>query len=149
MKNEFDKWNTEKQKLDAEEYSKENFPQIGEVWMSVIGKNIGYEQNGTGDNFSRPVAIVSRFNNKMFWVAPLSTKQKEFDFYYNFLDPNNQKVSIIIAQLKLVSLKRLKRKMYDLSEKDFNATLQRIKSFLKNRNPAKWRDSSSPSQGTL
>ena len=137
MKNEFDKWNIEKQKTEADEYSEENFPQIGEVWMGVIGKNIGYEQNGTGDNFSRPVAIVSRFNNKMFWAVSLSTKQKEFDFHYNFTDPNNQKVSIIIAQLKLVSLKRLKRKMYDLSEKDFGNVLQRIKSFLKNRNPAK------------
>lgn len=137
MKNEFDKWNIKKQKLEAEEYSEENFPQIGEVWMGVIGKNIGYEQNGTGNNFSRPVVIVSKFNNKMFWAMSLSTKQKDFDFYYNFTDPNNQKVSIIIAQLKLVSLKRLKRKMYDLSEKDFENVLQRIRSFLKNRNPAK------------
>lgn len=137
MKNEFDKWNTEKQKIDTEEYSKENFPQIGEVWMCVVGKNIGYEQNGTGNNFSRPVAIVSKFNNKMFWVVSLSTKQKKFDFYYNFTDPNRQKVSIIVAQLKLVSLKRLKRKMYDLSEKDFENVLKIIKNFLKNRNPAK------------
>ena len=65
-----------KQKLEAEEYSEENFPQIGEVWMGVIGKNIGYEQNGTGNNFSRPVVIVSKFNNKMFWAMSLSTKQK-------------------------------------------------------------------------
>ena len=91
MKNEFDKWNIKKQKLEAEEYSEENFPQIGEVWMGVIGKNIGYEQNGTGNNFSRPVVIVSKFNNKMFWAMSLSTKQKDFDFYYNFTDPNNQK----------------------------------------------------------
>ena len=130
MKTEFDKWNMEKQKLDSEEYSNENFPQKGEVWMCAIGKNIGFEQNGIGNNFSRPVAIITRFNNKMFWVVSLSTKQKKFDFYYNFTDPNNQKVSIIIAQMKLFSLKRLKRKMYNLSEVDFRNVLQKIKDFL-------------------
>jgi len=130
MQNDFDKWNKEKQKLDEEDYSTENFPQPGEVWMCVVGKNIGFEQNGSGENFSRPVAVIAKFNNKMLWVVSLSTKQKEFNFYHNFTDPNNQKVSAIIAQLKLVSSKRLKRKMYNLSEVDFKNILQKIKSFL-------------------
>ncbi len=81
--------------------------------MSALGRNIGYEQNGSGDNFARPVLIVKKFNNNMFWCVPLSTKQKHFDFYFNFTDPNEQKVSAILAQLKLVSVKRLKRKPYE------------------------------------
>jgi hypothetical protein len=38
--------------------------------MSSFGKNIGYEQNGSGANFSRPILIIRKFNNHMYWVVP-------------------------------------------------------------------------------
>ncbi|MEK7115125.1 MAG: type II toxin-antitoxin system PemK/MazF family toxin [Patescibacteria group bacterium] len=115
--NNFDSWNNIKKKIDLEKNKPNRFPKEGEVWMSFLGKNVGFEQNGSGDNFSRPVLIIKKFNNHMFWSVPLSTKQKKFDFYYNFTDPNNNQVSVILAQLRLISVKRLKRKIYDLSEK--------------------------------
>jgi mRNA interferase MazF len=126
----FDSWNELKKKVDVEKNEPDRFPKEGEVWMSSLGKNIGYEQNGSGDNFSRPILIVKKFNNHMFWVVPLSTKQKDFDFYFNYTDPNDQKVSAILAQMKLVSVKRLKRKLYDFPHKLFDEMKQKIKSFL-------------------
>ena len=98
--------------------------------MSSLGKNVGYEQNGSGDNFSLPILIIKKFNNHMFWVIPLSTKQKEFDFYFNYTDPNNQEVSAILAQMKLLSVKRLRRKLYDIPRKLFDEMKQKLKSFL-------------------
>jgi len=126
----FDEWNQLKKKIEAEKNSPDKFPKEGEVWMSNLGKNIGYEQNGSGDNFSRPVLITKKFNNHMFWVIPLSTKQKDFDFYFNYTDPNNQKVSAILAQMKLLSVKRLKRKLYDIPNELFDEMKQKLKSFL-------------------
>ena len=98
--------------------------------MCSLGKNIGYEQNGSGDSFSRPVLIIKKFNNQMFLCVPLSTKQKDFDFYYNYIDPNNQKVSVILAQIKLISVKRLKRKLYEFEEKQLKEILSKLKSYL-------------------
>ena len=66
----------------------------------------------------------------MFWCASLSTKQKKFDFYYNFTDPNGEKVSVILAQLKLVSVKRLKRKIYDISKGNLKEIKEKLKKFL-------------------
>lgn len=126
----FDSWNELKKKIDVEKNEPDRFPKEGEVWMSSLGKNIGYEQNGSGDNFSRPILIVKKFNNHMFWVIPLSTKQKEFDFYFNYTDPNDQKVSAILAQMKLLSVKRLKRKLYDIPKELFDEMKQKLKSFL-------------------
>ena len=128
--NDFDSWNELKKKTDAENNKPDRFPKEGEVWMSALGKNIGVEQNGAGDNFSRPVLIVKKFNNHMFWSVPLSTKQKSFDFYFNFTDPHGQKVSAILAQLRLVSVKRLKRKLYELPKKQMMEMKGRIRSFL-------------------
>ena len=126
----FDIWNEIKKKIESEEDMPNKFPKESEVWMCSIGRNIGFEQNGSGDNFSRPVLIVKKFNNHMFWCVPLSTKQKKFDFYFNFTGPHNQKVSIILAQLKLISVKRLKRKLYEFDGKTFEEARARIKSFL-------------------
>jgi len=128
--NDFDNWNELKKKIDVEKNEPDRFPKEGEVWMSSLGKNIGFEQNGSGDNFSRPILIIKKFNNQMFWVIPLSTKQKDFDFYFNYTDINNQKVSVILAQMKLLSVKRLKRKLYDIPNKLFDEMKQKIKSFL-------------------
>jgi mRNA interferase MazF len=126
----FDIWNELKKKIEAEDNYPDRFPKEGEVWMSNIGKNIGFEQNGSGNNFSRPILVIKKFNNHMFWVVPLSTKQKPFDFYFNYVDPNGQKVSAILAQMKLMSVKRLKRKLYDLSDELSNQIKGKLKSFL-------------------
>ena len=128
--NNFDSWNELKKKVDKETDEPNRFPKEGAVWMSTLGKNIGFEQNGSGDNFSRPVLIIKKFNNHMFWSIPLSTKQKKFDFYYNFTDTNNNRVSVILAQLKLVSIKRLKRKLYELSDEKLKEIKDKLKTFL-------------------
>ena len=66
----------------------------------------------------------------MFWAISLSTKQKDFDFYFNYTDPNDQKVSAILAQMKLISVKRLKRKLYEVPSELFEKIRQKLKSFL-------------------
>jgi mRNA interferase MazF len=137
MKNilkEFDVWNELKKKIEVEitniKDEPDGFPKEGEVWMCSLGRNLGYEQNGVNRNFSRPVVIIKKFNNHMFWAVPLSTKQKDFDFYFNFTDPFEQKVSAIIAQMKLVSVKRLKRKMYDIPKPILDEIKTKLKKFL-------------------
>jgi mRNA interferase MazF len=126
----FNSWNELKKKIEADISSPDKFPKEGEVWMSNVGRNIGFEQNGSGDNFSRPVLIVKKFNNHMFWAVALSTKQKDLDFYFNYIDPNNQKVSAILAQMKLISVKRLKRNLYNVPRETFEEISQKLKSFL-------------------
>ncbi len=130
MQKDFDHWNELKKKIDSEPDTPTKFPKKGEVWISSFGKNVGFEQNGSGDSFSRPVVILKKFNNHMFWSIPLSTKQKKLNFYFNYADPENQKVSAILAQLKLISVKRLRRKMYDMDTEIFNTMVIKLKSFL-------------------
>lgn len=111
MDNDFDRWNKRKKKIEQLSGSPSMFIKEGEVWMTTLGKNVGHEQNGENSGFTRPVLIIKKFNRHMFWAIPLSTKQKSFDFYFNF-QFNGQPASAILAQLKLLSVKRLRRKMY-------------------------------------
>lgn len=129
MIEDFDIWNNLKKDIESKEPVKK-FPKEREVWMCTLGKNIGYEQNGIGSEFLRPILIIKKFNNKMFWVIPLSSKQKRFDFYFNFEDKDKNLVSLVLAQMKLVSIKRIGRKLYDMESKTFNEVRCKIKSFL-------------------
>ena len=126
----FDQWNELKKKVNIKDTHSEFFPQVGEVWICILGKNIGREQNGGSDNFSRPVLIVKKFNNEIFWILPLSTKQKNLDFYYNFIDLNNGKASVILSQIRLVHIKRFERKVYEMPLKDMNDIKGRLRDYL-------------------
>lgn len=125
----YDLWNALKKSIQSKPDAS-LFPKESEVWMVILGKNLGYEQNGIGDNFSRPVLVIKKFNNKMFWCIPLSTKQKNFDFYFNFMDQDNKKVSLILAQLKLMSIKRFNRKIYSIDERQFLKIKKTLRGFL-------------------
>ena len=52
------------------------------------------------------------------------------DFYFNYTDPNGQKVSAILAQMKLVSVKRLKRDIYVMPPELFEEIKEKLKLFL-------------------
>ena len=127
----FDVWNELKKQTDSDLTNPERYPHEGEVWMSSLGKNIGYEQNGIGSAFSRPILIIKKFNNHMFWCIPLSTKQKLLDFYFNFTDQDGRKVSAILAQLKLTSVKRLKRKLYAIDSDLLERMKEKLRAFLR------------------
>lgn len=122
--NQYEKWH--KLKCDINNKNPNLFPKEKEVWVMYFGKNVGYEQNGSGSNFIRPCLVLKKFNNKMFWVIPLSSKQKDLDFYLNFMDNNFQKVSLIIAQLRLISVNRFDRKMYEIKTTLFNEIKNKV-----------------------
>jgi mRNA-degrading endonuclease toxin of MazEF toxin-antitoxin module len=126
---EFTAWNIIKKKIDTQT-KVDKFPKEGEIWMSSVGRNIGFEQNGSGNNFSHPVLVTKKFNNHMFWAIPLSAKQKKYDFYFNFTDPDQKNVSAILAQMKLMSVKRLNRKLYELSPDLVVRVKEKLKKFL-------------------
>jgi mRNA-degrading endonuclease toxin of MazEF toxin-antitoxin module len=92
--------------------------------------NLGREQNGSSRDFSRPVLVVQKSNNEMFWVVPLTTKQKALDFYFNFDDPSGAHVAAVLAQLRLVSISRLRRDIYVLPAPMLGEVRMRLRTFL-------------------
>ena len=49
-----------------------------------MGLNIGYEQDGKGEDFLRPVLILKKFNKRVFLGIPLTKIKKDSHFYHNF-----------------------------------------------------------------
>jgi mRNA interferase MazF len=53
-----------------------------EVWWCNIGVNIGDEEDGKSEFFSRPVLIIHKFNKKVFWGIPLTAQVKDNPNYH-------------------------------------------------------------------
>ena len=69
----FDSWNEEKKSLENVGHDILAFHER-EIWWCSIGINLGDEQDGKNELFERPVLILKKFNNKVAWVLPMSTK---------------------------------------------------------------------------
>jgi mRNA interferase MazF len=90
----------------------------GEVYWCSLGENIGFEQNGKGEDFRRPVLILKKFNNAIFWGIPMSTKIKDNKYYVKVLLKDVEQ-SAIISQLRILDTKRLDKKIGYVSKIDY------------------------------
>ena len=100
-----------------------------EIWWASLGCNIGFEEDGKNKNFERPVLVFKKFNKNMLWVIPLTTKKKEGRFFYNFTE-KDKSYTLIWPQLRLISSKRLIRKMTKISETSFELIKKDIIKYL-------------------
>ena len=101
-----------------------------EIWFCTLGLNIGFEQDGRGDGYMRPVIILKKFNNEIFWGIPLTKTQKNGLYYYPFKF-GDQISTAIISQIKLIDSKRLNYKIGIINEEDLKEIKNRLKNLLK------------------
>ena len=102
---EFDKWNELKKEIDKKEVNLK-FKQRDIVFMH-IGKNVGFEQNGKGEEFLRPVLIVRKFSNRYFLGIPLSSKEKIGNYFFNFYHKGKLQTAFL-NQARVFDIKRKK-----------------------------------------
>ena len=129
MIKDFKKWHNEKSNIH--EHKNRVFFHEREVWFAALGANIGFEQDGKGEEFLRPVVVVKKFNNEVLWGIPTTKKDKKGKYYFKFLYKEKESTTAILSQLRLVDSKRLKYHIGIMSEKDFSEMKKRITSFLK------------------
>lgn len=94
-----------------------------EVWYCHLGENIGFEQDGSDDQFLRPVVIIRKFNNDIFWGVPLTRTQKDLPFYFTFVIQsetvaNDGNSTAVLSQIRLIDAKRLRRMVGYISKAD-------------------------------
>ncbi len=109
MHKDFNGWNVCKKKTDAA--SGRVFFHEREVWWCVSGINVGFEQNGRGKQYARPILVFKKFNNEICWALPLTTKQKEGKFYAAIKLEDGVYRKAILSQLRLMDAKRFIHKI--------------------------------------
>jgi len=123
MKKDFDKWNEKKKLLNNGDNF---FYHEREVWWCALGLNVGFEQDGKGGDFSRPVLVIKGFSKNVLLCIPLTTKPKEGKYYHNINLGDGLARKVILSQIRLIDSKRLEEKMCTLDQIQFSSIKQKI-----------------------
>lgn len=117
MNKDFNGWSQLKQRIDFQ--SKPPSFEEREIWWCSIGLNVGHEENGKSDLFSRPVLVVRKFNSHIFLGVPLTSKIKEYHRFYHKIHFKEQEQSVMLSQIRVWESKRLTRMKGKLSVEQF------------------------------
>lgn len=109
MEKDFDRWNQNKKIL--QESPHKDYVHEREVWWCALGHNIGSEENGKNKKFERPVLVIRKFNKEMVLGVPFTSAIKTGPYYLNLVH-DGVAFSVLLSQIRLISTKRLLRKMY-------------------------------------
>ena len=127
-KKDFDNWN--KNKKDIHNNKHRPFYKEREIWWCSLGYNIGFEQDGTGKNFDRPVIILKGFNKESTLIIPLVGKNKKGKFYFYLGIVKDRKVTALLSQIRLIDTKRLISRVDKLDLKKFKKLKTAVKKLL-------------------
>jgi len=123
----FDTWNTEKKEVN----SSRNIPiaHAREIWWCALGCNVGAETDGKQDNFERPVIAIRVYNKETLLVLPITSKVKK-DVFHSKITTNKRIVWVKLTQARVISTKRLIRKVDVLSKEGFDQLYAKWKEFI-------------------
>jgi mRNA interferase MazF len=130
MIKDFQKWHNKKEILNEREDAKNIFFREKDVWWVALGVNIGFEQDGKGSEFRRPVLILKKFNPTIFLAVPLTTRIKSNKYYVPIDLGDKISRTVIISQIRLIDSKRLIDKLGNLRKNEFVRIKKAIKDML-------------------
>ena len=127
MTKNYQKWHTKKEFLQDDKVRP--FFHEREIWFCSLGENVGFEQDGRGEEFLRPVIVVRKFNQEVCWGVPLTKNKKKGPYYFSF-SLDEEVSTAILSQIRLIDSKRLQYKIGDLSDVDFLEIKKRLTQLL-------------------
>ncbi len=108
MKKDFEEWHNQKARIH-ESKKRPGFHER-EIWWCALGVNVGFEQDGGGKDFLRPVFDIIQFEDGQEVKRTLSTA--------------------ILSQVRLIDASRLSHKFGDIVSVDFEALTKKFKALL-------------------
>ena len=133
MDNVYDVWNSVKKKTEKSHRKLGIKPR--EIFWLKIGKNIGHEEYGKGQEFVRPVIIIRQLTADLFIGVPTTTTKKEDnDYFHNIHYDNRKKIQIhsvaMLLQFRTFSKKRLLSKIGTVQKNEFDVIVEKLKGVI-------------------
>lgn len=128
MKKDFQNWHNKKTQINK--INKRPFFHEREIWWVALGVNVGFEQDGGGKDYLRPIIVFRKFNNEIFWAIPLTHTQKKTKYYFQFIFKDNLSSTAVLSQIRLMDALRLSHKIGNMSDNDFENLIKKFKAFL-------------------
>lgn len=125
----FDIWNYNKKKINSKQNYQPHYRNRQIRWCS-LGINIGFEQDGTGRNHSRPVLILKGLSRHVCIILPLTTSKNKNSYLLPIGKIDGKNAQIIISQIRLIDTRRLGTLIETLDVRTFNWIRKTIKAML-------------------
>jgi mRNA interferase MazF len=101
-----------------------------EVWWCSVGLNVGFETDGKGSTYARPILIIKDFNHATFWCLPVTTRIKKSLYHINIDINDGVPQQVVLSQLRVLDAKRLEERIGTIDEKAFCEIKAAITRFL-------------------
>lgn len=124
----FTNWTKQKIRIHHTDISELYFRER-EVWWASIGANVGFEQNGKHESYERPIVILKKFNKEVLWVLPMTSREKTGKYYFES-KYNGEKSFVVLSQLRVISSRRLLRKIRVMEEAQFEELRKLVKDLI-------------------
>ena len=128
MQKDFDKWNERKKKVHKR--TEVPFFHSREIWWCALGVNIGFEQDGSGVEYYRPVLILKGMSRYTCFAIPLTTSVKHHRLRPSIGVVEGKEARVLLSQMRLIDAKRLIRKVGYLDGEMFKEIRKAVKAML-------------------
>jgi mRNA interferase MazF len=129
MQKDFDAWNKRKKHIDSQSQYLPLYHEREIRWCR-LGLNIGFEQDGTGEEYSRPVLVLKGFSRQVCLIIPLTTSAKKNPYNVPIGNVDGKKAAAIVSQLRLIDTKRLDKHIITLDQEMFQMIRKTVKDLL-------------------
>ncbi len=126
-KKDFSKWNREKKRIHCR--VNEVYAHPREVWWCALGVNVGAETDGKNENFERPMLVLRVYNKETLLVLPITSKKK-VDAFHCAVRVEFGTVWIKLTQARVISNRRLIRKVGVLSLVEFEKVKNSFRKYI-------------------
>lgn len=124
----FNEWNKDKIDIDEQEHNRWCRPR--DIWWCKMGVNVGFEQDGKGEKFMRPVVIIQSFGIHTALIVPLTTNTKKNKYQVSLGIILGKNSSAIVTQIRLIDTKRLFKKEGRVDVEHFESIKKAITGLL-------------------
>lgn len=128
MEKAFDAWNERKKSIhqsgDRKLYHER------QMWWCSLGTNIGFEQDGTGEDHQRPILILRSMSRETCYVVPLTASPKRHKYRIPIGDVEGRQAVALISQIRLIDTKRLVNKIGFLDQTTFEIVRKNARDVL-------------------
>ena len=128
MQKSFDSWNNTKKQIHTERINKHYHAR--DIWWCSLGVNIGYEHDGEGAEYQRPVLILKGLSVNTCLIVPLTSSTSKHSMRVPIGLVDGKEASAILSQIRVIDTKRLLGKVCYLDKTIFENTRKAVKEML-------------------
>lgn len=100
-----------------------------EIHWCSLGFSVGFEMQGKNEFLERPVLIIRKFSNELF-LGVLMTSKEKLDMFHQSITYNSKTYYACLSHIRIMSVKRINRKIIKLSDSQFLKVTQNIQKLI-------------------